>query len=309
MARWGGRRITLIPYSTGSIRIFQIVPTTDISMIGVKNELDETDYSAGEEYTNISLTELSDGTDGTINNSNSADDRPDGVAPHALSEFANYDHDFAGASAPTSLAYTATSTGTITFSFTDPSSATRVYFYQGTGASFSGISAGQPYQFNGSTFVAVDESGTTSIIVNDGADDQFYNANIPSYMDISLGPNDFMDVKYKGYLGGAYSGFTVLWGAPEVTHNGIHSLGSDVYSLGIVLYEVLTGRVPFDEFDHLSNELLSDEIKKGLRPSLPEELPEELKLLLTKMWSSRLERPSATYVLEELVKFSVLLSP
>ena len=62
-------------------------------------------------------------------------------------------------------------------------------------------------------------------------------------------------------------------------------------------------------FDHLSNELLSDEIKKGLRPSLPEELPEELKLLLTKMWSSRLERPSATYVLEELVKFSVLLSP
>ena len=208
MARWGGRRITLIPYSTGSIRIFQIVPTTDISMIGVKNELDETDYSAGEEYTNISLTELSDGTDGTINNSNSADDRPDGVAPHALSEFANYDHDFAGASAPTSLAYTATSTGTITFSFTDPSSATRVYFYQGTGASFSGISAGQPYQFNGSTFVAVDESGTTSIIVNDGADDQFYNANIPSYMDISLGPNDFMDVKYKGYLGGAYSGFT-----------------------------------------------------------------------------------------------------
>ncbi len=116
MLRWGGRRITLIPYSTGSIRIFQIVPSEDsgsgggnISMLGVKNELDEGDYTSGESYTNISLTELSDGTDGTINTTNASSDRPDGSAPHALSEFGNYDHDLAGVTPPTNLAYTAAS--------------------------------------------------------------------------------------------------------------------------------------------------------------------------------------------------------
>ena len=96
MARWGGRRIALIPYSTGSIRIFQIVPTTNISMEGVKNEIDNEDYTEEDNYDNISLQELSDGTAGAINQTNSADDRPDGVAPHALSEFANYDHDKTG---------------------------------------------------------------------------------------------------------------------------------------------------------------------------------------------------------------------
>mgnify|MGYP003125370773 CR=1 FL=1 len=209
MIKWGGKTITLIPYSTGSIRIFQIVPTTDISMIGVKNELDEGDYEAGEEYTNISLEELSDGTAGTINTTNASGDRPDGSAPHALSEFANYDHDLAGVTPPTNLAYEATSTSTITFSFTDPTSATRVHFFQGPDASFSGITEGDPYSLNGSQFVAVDGSGTTSIIVNDGADDTFFNNAIPAFVDISLGANDFMDIKYKGNDGGSnFSSFT-----------------------------------------------------------------------------------------------------
>ncbi len=209
MTKWGGKKVTLIPYSTGSIRIYQIVPTADISMLGVKNELDEGDYTSGESYTNISLEELSDGTDGTINTTNASEDRPDGSAPHALSEFANYDHDLAGTTPPSNLAYTATSTSTITFSFTDPTSATRVYFFQGPDASFSGITEGDPYSLNGSQFVAVDGSGTTSIIVNDGADDTFFNNAIPAFQDISLGANDFMDIKYKGNDGGSnYSSFT-----------------------------------------------------------------------------------------------------
>ena len=41
----------------------------------------------------ISLKEASDGTIATINTANAAADRPDGSAPHAISEFYSYDHD------------------------------------------------------------------------------------------------------------------------------------------------------------------------------------------------------------------------
>tara|TARA_R100000278_G_scaffold105030_1_gene81428 strand:+ start:2407 stop:3471 length:1065 start_codon:yes stop_codon:yes gene_type:complete len=44
-----------------------------------------------------SLKELSDGTVATINTVNDADDRPDGSAPHNMTEFYSYDHDAAAA--------------------------------------------------------------------------------------------------------------------------------------------------------------------------------------------------------------------
>ena len=48
---------------------------------------------------NSSLEDLSDGTVATINTVNDSDDRPDGSAPHAMSEFYSYDHDAAAANA------------------------------------------------------------------------------------------------------------------------------------------------------------------------------------------------------------------
>ena len=47
---------------------------------------------------NSSLEDLSDGTVATINTQNASDDRPDGSAPHAMTEFYSYDHDLAGTS-------------------------------------------------------------------------------------------------------------------------------------------------------------------------------------------------------------------
>jgi hypothetical protein len=52
----------------------------------------------------VSLTEASDGTVATINTANDSGDRPDGNAPHAMSEFYSYDHDLASTSfSPTSF--------------------------------------------------------------------------------------------------------------------------------------------------------------------------------------------------------------
>jgi len=44
----------------------------------------------------ISLKEASDGTIATINTNNLNVNRPNGSAPHAMSEFYAYDHDYDG---------------------------------------------------------------------------------------------------------------------------------------------------------------------------------------------------------------------
>ena len=52
----------------------------------------------------VGLIEASDGTVATINTANDSGDRPDGSAPHAMSEFYSYDHDLSSTSfSPTSF--------------------------------------------------------------------------------------------------------------------------------------------------------------------------------------------------------------
>jgi len=72
------------------------VPSSgELSLAGIWNEIDSNDYNASnhDNGENISLKDLSDGSYGTINGNNDADDRPDGSAPHYMSEFYSYDHD------------------------------------------------------------------------------------------------------------------------------------------------------------------------------------------------------------------------
>ena len=56
-----------------------------------------TEFGRTSTTANTSLEDLSDGTVATINTVNDSADRPDGSAPHAISEFYSYDHDAAAA--------------------------------------------------------------------------------------------------------------------------------------------------------------------------------------------------------------------
>ena len=68
-----------------------------IAMSEINTELGRTSTTA-----NTSLEDLSDGTYATINTANNSADRPDGSAPHAMTEFYSYDHDLASTSWSTS---------------------------------------------------------------------------------------------------------------------------------------------------------------------------------------------------------------
>jgi hypothetical protein len=69
------------------------VPSSgELSLQGIKRELETNNYTASNSYTDISLEDLSDGTVATINTDNHADNRPDGSAPHSMSEFYAYAH-------------------------------------------------------------------------------------------------------------------------------------------------------------------------------------------------------------------------
>ena len=63
-----------------------------ISLAGIRAELATNTYNASA-TTTASLEDLSDGTTADINTANASGDRPDGNAPHAMSEFYAYDHD------------------------------------------------------------------------------------------------------------------------------------------------------------------------------------------------------------------------
>ncbi|CAI7882828.1 unnamed protein product [Closterium sp. NIES-53] len=94
---------------------------------------------------------------------------------------------------------------------------------------------------------------------------------------------------------------TYRWMAPEafgtspwpVTHK------ADVYSFGIVLWEVLTGGVPFADYSPLQAAVAV--ALNGARPTIPASLPESLRSLIERCWhKSPKERPEFSEILSEL---------
>lgn len=86
---------------------------------------------------------------------------------------------------------------------------------------------------------------------------------------------------------------SLLWMAPELFDKQPPSFASDVFSLGVVLWEIASHRLPFQEFRWNLNEIAA-QIKQGTREKFPEDTPDVYKNLAEKCWDTNPgERPSA----------------
>ena len=88
--------------------------------------------------------------------------------------------------------------------------------------------------------------------------------------------------------------------SPEVLQGKILNEKTDVYSFAIVLWEMLTGKDPFEE--HSSYEVFVNAVcVKNERPPLPDDMHASLKSLLTDCWhKSPDKRPSFTQIIDRL---------
>jgi len=93
---------------------------------------------------------------------------------------------------------------------------------------------------------------------------------------------------------------TPLWMAPEVMTFKEFNEKCDVYSFGIVLWEILTREEPFAEFQ--SFDKFKDAIcNKHVRPPIPNTCVESLKILMEKCWAPDPNvRPSFQQIIDAL---------
>ena len=98
------------------------------------------------------------------------------------------------------------------------------------------------------------------------------------------------------------------WAAPELLRGLRYGPPVDVYALGIVLWEIWTGKRPFEDVPAAA--MLFRVAVEGLRPPLPPSMPKGLCSLLRRCWSSSPEaRPTAEQVQAQLRSVLQGLSP
>jgi serine/threonine protein kinase len=112
----------------------------------------------------------------------------------------------------------------------------------------------------------------------------FHSGNILFGNNVSISdlgmcqPADYQSDENDGIFG------VLPYIAPEVLRGHQYTKSSDIYSFGIIMFEYLTGIIPFSNISH--NFILASNICKGFRPEIPNYLPKLFVELITKCWDS-----------------------
>ncbi|XP_073033988.1 serine/threonine-protein kinase STY46-like isoform X6 [Primulina eburnea] len=96
---------------------------------------------------------------------------------------------------------------------------------------------------------------------------------------------------------------TYRWMAPEVIEHKPYDHKVDVFSFGVVLWELLTGKLPYEHLTPLQAAV--GVVQKGLRPNIPTHTHPKLAELLERCWQQDPTlRPDFTEITEILQKIS-----
>ncbi|KAK8845878.1 hypothetical protein M9Y10_020804 [Tritrichomonas musculus] len=95
---------------------------------------------------------------------------------------------------------------------------------------------------------------------------------------------------------------TPLYMAPELFEDeGHYGPAVDVYAFSMVLFEIVTGEVPFKELSGISPFSLGIKVMSGYRPKIPGNVPVKIAGLMRRCWSHKAEeRPTFSEIFDEL---------
>ncbi|OON17893.1 SH2 domain protein [Opisthorchis viverrini] len=97
------------------------------------------------------------------------------------------------------------------------------------------------------------------------------------------------------YMAHKTTKFPIKWTAPEAALMGRFTIKSDVWSFGIVVYELIThGQVPYPS---MNNTETLDQVRSGYRMPRPNGCPQPIYTMLLRMWDAIPEkRPTFAYL-------------
>ncbi|EXX60717.1 Kcc4p [Rhizophagus irregularis DAOM 197198w] len=118
--------------------------------------------------------------------------------------------------------------------------------------------------------------------------------------------NDSWYISDFGFCGPADKPLKSIYGnlpyiAPEVIIGKEYTFASDIYSLGILMWEISSGQTPFNNYEHDYD--LAMKIVNGMRPKIRTEIPSKYKELMKQCWDADpLKRPNADTLCDEIEK-------
>ncbi|KAF8082979.1 hypothetical protein N665_0798s0017 [Sinapis alba] len=99
---------------------------------------------------------------------------------------------------------------------------------------------------------------------------------------------------------------TYRWMAPEMIKRKPHGRKADVYSFGLVLWEMVAGAIPYEDMNPIQAAFAV--IHKNIRPAVPGDCPTAMKALIEQCWSVAPDkRPEFWQIVKVLEEFEASL--